>query len=858
MLRLLFALIIAFGWAAAQAEVITIVDESPINSPFQYWEDTGATATLAQVQALPEDQWQFEPSGNAAMGITTSAYWLRFSIRNDTARFVNLVTELGYSQLDDVSFFVFSGNEQVHEFQTGDTRPFYPREVDHPNMLMRFNLQPGQEKTLYIRAVTAGSMILPLQIWRENAFFAAASTEQKFHFFYYGSLTVILLINLAVFLTLREKLYLYYALAIFGYLLYFAAIKGFSFQIFYPHFPGLHARVLLISMPLLALFSILFCRELLKTKQHSPKLDKALLGMLCFEISFLFAAQLMSYQTAITWSAISALLFFSLLFVAGPITWMAGVRAGAFFTVAWTPLTVGVLATSGLALGVLPENMLTENAMQLGSGMEAFILTLALADRLYREREEKIRAQADTLFQEKARNEAHQRLTEAMTHDPVTGLPNRNRFERMVNRQLAEDPAGHYLVGVARITRLDEINRTLGLNRSERLLRRMAEQMSQLASNLASVQSCLDEQGREERVYQLSGDCFGVLVNANKVADRFDELNNTLRLLSKPVILDGLAIEPHPKFGASSYPSHGDNAALLIRNAHVGMEITPHGQLETGFYSKNHDIYSESRLTLMSDLREALQQNTTELYYQPKACLASGRIVGLEALIRWHHPERGAVSPAEFIPLAEETGVISQLTRWAVDRGAADLAHLLKNHPQLGVSINISARDLVSGELKGTIEQTLARHQVKADQLTLELTETAAMEDPALGLRALQTLADVGLRVSIDDFGSGYSSLSYLKRLPATELKLDQSLILDVDDSDSSKVIVQTAINMAHGLGYDVVAEGVENEETANLLKIMGCDKVQGYWLCRPLPLPELEAWLAEYHARFSSPCNTG
>lgn len=829
----------------ADTTPISLSSSSTIQTRFDVWEDPDGQATIGEVVRLSANQWQRVPSGSATFGITPSAFWLRFAVENQTTEPANLIAELAYSQLDDVVFYVPGGGDGFREVRTGDARPFYPRQVDHPNMLLRFDLQPGQLKTVYIRVETAGSMILPLKVWRESDFFGAASNEQKLHFFYYGSLTVIILINLAVFLTLREKLYLYYALAIAGYLLFFASIKGYSYQLLYPQFPGVHARVLLVSLPILALFSVLFCRALLKIPSHSPKLDIAIRAMIGFEIINFVAALTLSYNTAITLSAISALFFFSLLFVAGPITWAAGVRAGAFFTIAWTPLTIGVLATAGRALGFFPENFMTEHAMQIGSGLEAFVLTLALADRLYREREEKIRAQADSLRKEKARNEAQNRLNEALTHDPVTGLPNRNCFEHMVNEQLRSDPGGQYMVGVARITRLDEINRTLGLSRSDRLLQRLARQMTGLAEALPFLHRVRDSQGREELVYQLSSDSFGLLVNASNVHDDFEGLNNALRLLSEPVVLDNLAIELHPKFGAASYPLHGDNAALLIRNAHVGMEIAPHGPYETGFYSEEYDIYSESRLTLMSDLREALQEDRTELYYQPKACLASGTVIGLEALIRWYHPERGWVFPAEFIPLAEDTGVITQLTRWAIERGIRELSKLLPEYPDLTLSINISALDLTSGGLEGLIASVLQRYGVETKRLTLELTETAAMDDMDRGLVALKALADTGLGISIDDFGSGYSSLSYLRQLPAKELKLDRTLIEDIAISDSSRVIVETAVNMAHSLGYRVVAEGVESEQTAALLRQLGCDRIQGFWLCRPLPLGELMPWLA-------------
>lgn len=839
--------------AHAGPEPIEVTRDSPIPARFQFWEDPAGNAGIDRVRALADERWTQIGDGSTSFGITDSAHWLRFAVHNPSPENLNLIAELGYSQLDDVVFHVFSGNEPLRRLETGDARPFYPRDVDHPNMLLRLSLAPDERKTVYVRVQTAGSLILPLHLWREHTFFEAAADEQKLHFFYYGALTVIILMNLAVFLTLREKLYLFYALAISGYLLFFASIKGFSFQHFYPQAPGLHARALLVSMPLLALFSLLFCREFLRVKSHSPRLDKALIAMGVFEVFNLAAALLLSYNTAILISALSALVFFSLLLVAGPITWAAGVRAGAFFTLAWTPLTVGVFVTAGRSLGFLPVNFWTEYAMQIGSGLEAFILTLALADRLYREREQKIRAQAESLREAQARNEARDQLTEALTHDPVTGLPNRNRFEWMVDEQLKKNPGGRYMVGVARITRLDEINRTLGLTRSERLLERIAKQMEQLAAGLPIVQSMTDDQGREERVYQLSGDTFGMLVDADKAGGDFSALDRVLNTLAQPVPLDQLAIDLHPRYGAASYPEHGNSAALLIRNAHVGMEIAPHGQHETGVYSREYDIYSESRLTLMADLRESLKQNRTRIFYQPKADLASDRIIGVEALIRWQHPELGWINPAEFIALAEETGVISQLTEWMIQYATRDLAILRKQHPDLTLSLNISARDLSSKGLPEVFRSALARNNLEPQAITVELTETAAMEDPIEGLKALDALAGVGLKVSIDDFGSGYSSLSYLKQLPATELKLDRSLVHDVTTSDSADVIVATSIQMAKSLGYQVVGEGVEDTATAERLKAMGCDLLQGYWLCSPKPLGELQQWL-ETRAGMRSP----
>lgn len=845
-LRILFLLLAlsVFQSVHADASPISVVSGAPIESHFQYWEDTGADATLQDVRARPESAWQTRPTGKATFGITDSAYWLRVEVHNQTDRDQLLIAELAYSQLDDVVFHELSGGTLLREFRTGDTRPFYPRDVDHPSMLFRFQVAPDNLKTLYIRVATQGTMVVPLQIWHQSDFYEAAANEQKLHFFYYGSLAVIILINLAVFLTLRERLYLYYALAISGYFLFFAAVRGYTLQHIYPESPFLHAHVLMLSIPFLAMFSLLFCMEFLKVRSHSPRLYRALQAMLAFEILYFLSAPLLSYDTGIRVAAISAFGFFSLLLVAGPVTWAAGVRAGIFFTIAWTPLTVGVSATAGRALGLLPENFFTEYAMQIGSGLEAFILTLALADRLYREREQKIQAQADILQQQKARSDAQTRLNEALTHDPVTGLPNRNRFEWMVDEQFRQHPNGRFMVGVTRITQLEEINRTLGLDRSERLLKAMAEQMIKLAAELPMVHSTVNSEGREELVYQLSGDSFGLLVDIGKTGDDFKSLDNALKQLAEPVLLDNIAIEPNPRFGAASFPEHGKKAALLIRNAHVGMEMAPHGPHQTGLYSRKNDIYDESRLTLMSDLREALHNNQTQLYYQPKTSLATGKVVGVEALIRWHHPERGWVPPIDFVPMAEKTGVIKHLTRWVVDQAMNDLKALHEIDPELTISVNISARDLSSPELIGLFETRIKRYQLKAEQVIIELTETAAMDDPHRGLKALNELTAIGLKLSIDDFGAGYSSLSYLKKLPASEIKLDRTLLQDIESSDSARMIVETAISMGQGLGYRVVAEGIETEKSAHLLESLGAEMLQGYWICPPKSLEDLKAWL--------------
>ncbi len=812
---------------------------------FDYFEDADKSKNLDSIVNLIDEKWITVEEGDASFGFSTSQFWLRLNIKNAESKTNNMVFEIGYPLLDDVTFYVIDQTGATSSSDTGDTKSFYPRDVDHPNMLIRFQLQAGESVDVYARVQTKGSMLLPIRLWQENDFFEFAAKEQKFHFFYYGFLTVIMLINLAIFFTLREKLYLYYSLATSGYILFFITSRGYAQQLFFSDFPALNSQLFLSSMPFLALFSLLFAREFLQTKQFNPKMDLAIRGMIYFEYVNLVASVVLDYNTAVQLSAVSALVLFVVLFVAGPVSWLSKRRAGFFFTIAWLPLTLGFAATAGRTSGILSNNFFTEYAMQLGSGLEALILTLALDDRLYREREQKILAQATSIKKEQQRLSIQNQLTEAMIRDPITNLANRNRFEWLADNMFCEHPSKGFVICVARITRINEITRTLGLSSAERILCTIAGRMNPAIGKMPGVITTQHSHGSLDSTFQLTNDTFGILIEQSSFESNLALYQSSIQKLLLPIEMDLLSIELGPLVGCAVYPADGDEAAQLIRNALVAMESSQYAADKIVYYDKALDIYNEGRLTLMSDLKMALKNDEPELHYQPKVNLQDNSIVGLEALIRWKHSGQGIVSPADFVPLAEQTGLIKEMTLWVIERAAKDLKWLRSVDYEGNVSINISAKDLLSGELKNQIAAILQKHQVDPSKIFLELTETAAMDEPEAGLIALKELTSLGLKISIDDFGAGYSSLSYLKKLPASEIKLDRSMILDVTVSESSRFIVKALIDMAHGLGYRVVAEGVEDAETYELMKQLGCDDLQGFWLCKPKSLMDIWAWLS-------------
>jgi len=251
---------------------------------------------------------------------------------------------------------------------------------------------------------------------------------------------------------------------------------------------------------------------------------------------------------------------------------------------------------------------------------------------------------------------------------------------------------------------------------------------------------------------------------------------------------------------------------------------------------------------LMGELQEAIEQNELRLHFQPQINVSTGRVVGAEALVRWSHPVYGNIPPMEFIPHAEQTGLIKPLTFWVLDHALYAAQKLFaENEPPLAMSINISAANLHEANLVKSIQMLLTKHQVEPACLKIEITETAMMLDPENALKVLTCLHDTGVKIAVDDYGTGQSSLNYIKKLPANEIKIDRSFITDMSQNTDDEVIVSTTINMCHNLGYSVVAEGIEDAQTLQKLKSLNCDVTQGYYHCVPLAFEEFEAWLSAY-----------
>lgn len=424
--------------------------------------------------------------------------------------------------------------------------------------------------------------------------------------------------------------------------------------------------------------------------------------------------------------------------------------------------------------------------------------------------------------------------------DALTDLPNREQFRTDLRKAIGHNAASGTPCAVLLMDmdRFKHVNDVLGHRFGDRLLRAVAGRLREEAFD-----------DRRAVLARLSGDEFAVLLTnadtnvATPVAQRIH------RVLERPFVLDDHTVDLSAGIGVTVCPEHGTDADQLLARAEVAMYVAKERQAGTVIYHAGLDTSSEESLTLLSELRQAVEHDQLRLFLQPKVCLRSGQVIGAEALVRWEHPTRGMVPPMRFIPFAEQTGFIRALTMWMLGEVAAMARRLADQGLRLKIAVNLSTRDLMDQELPVKIEALLQRQQVDPTLIVLEITESAIMDDPQRALQTLNRLHGLGLKLSIDDFGTGYSSLAYLKRLPVDELKIDRSFVMNMETDLQDAKIVHSTVELAHNLGLSVVAEGVEAAKHWKLLAKLGCDEAQGYFIAKPMPAPDFMPWLSQWHA---------
>lgn len=496
------------------------------------------------------------------------------------------------------------------------------------------------------------------------------------------------------------------------------------------------------------------------------------------------------------------------------------------FIMGFSTILFFLVSISAVRRITLPLRMLSDNARLFGKGDYSQTIVFDRHDEIG-----DLARAFDIMRKDISLRE--EEISRLAYRDPLTDLPNRDYFRRLLQEEIERAKDGYRPVCLLMLDldRFKHVNDILGHTFGDAILKQV------------SIRICAVSTPQAGRVARLGGDEFAILLTKNTL----EEARRLAFLISKsfeePLLIEDQYVDLGAGIGIAVFPAHGLDAATLLSHAELAMYAAKATGSDFIVYDASFDNGSQKNLSLLSELRQAIEKNQFRLFVQPKVKMSTGEINGCEMLIRWDHPQNGLVSPDFFIPYAEKTGFIRILTQWVLEQSVI-LASKMKDSPTHGrISVNLSARDLLDRTLLDRFSALLRKYDVNANAFCLEITESSIMDDPIKSLITLEALHAMGAELSIDDFGTGYSSLAYLKRLPVDELKIDQSFVKNMSWDRDDAMIVQSTIDLGHNMGLRVVAEGIETEQTLELLKLMGCDHGQGFFISKPMPIKDFFLW---------------
>ena len=427
-----------------------------------------------------------------------------------------------------------------------------------------------------------------------------------------------------------------------------------------------------------------------------------------------------------------------------------------------------------------------------------------------------------------------QELEYHVLHDRLTGLANRellnDRLEQSIHN--AHQERSSFSILTMDLDRFKEVNDTLGHAVGDKLLQQVAQRLSTLLREV-------------DVVVRLGGDEFSILLTTAQEKNAEAIANKIINDFHNVFVVDGTPLYIGISIGIAAYPQHGNTSQILQQRADVAMYVAKRNKMGYAVYDPKFDEYSIGKLSLISDLRKAIEKNELFMEYQPVIDINTGEVISAEALLRWNHPNLGKIYPDKIIPVAEQTGLINPITYWIIDTTAKFHKRLQKNNIDIKIAINLSVYNLQDHNFVENVIDLYKKNNISASNFIMEITENVVMNNPQQSIDVLNRLDALGVEIAVDDFGTGYSSLSYLKLLPLSKLKIDKSFIMDMIESNDDAVIVRSTIDLAHNLGMQVIAEGIEEREMLELLTILGCDLGQGYFISRPISDNSFEKWIS-------------
>jgi len=770
-------------------------------------------------------------------GFTQSAYWMQFEIDWEKSILQDdLILVINAPTVDEVGLFIQDDSGAITSKISGYRKPQSSRDIYHHNYI--FEIKPELGSRFLIRAKTNTSLVMPLELWKSKNFFEKNNIDVIVIGSYFGMLLVMFFYNFFIFISTRDKSYLFYILFIISYGTLQFTLDGFLGLWIWGESTVFRGYDMVIAPSLSGVLSLLFSANFLQTKEKLPRLHRMMMGtvflyLICAIISVVSNGRTIYLLVYISlWTT-------SLLLLAGVLAVKSRQSGAKYFMFAWLFLIFGTTFYLLSILGLFSSMAVLVYSMKLGSSIEIVLLSLGLADRINQERRHRERLQIE-------KHEMESRAQMLASVDTRTGMPNRAQLQQQIDRYTSQKKV--FSLVLMKVMGFKKINNTLGHENGDELLKLMALKIDSVFSDgsVSTYSVGNNAEGLPSKVAVVDSLTFAAILQVND-----DVLLNTLAIdlrdkVSGTIEFKDVVLDLEVLMGITRSDLQSKNSERIVHEAQVGMAAASKFEKRIGVYSPLIDPYSEEQLSLMGHLRNAVEMESLDLYCQPQMKLDDMSLIGFESLLRWKDANGQFVSPSSFIPLAESCGVIRPLTRWVIRQSILRLSELQKQIEHVQVSINLSVSNLREDDLVVFVKEKIQEFSIEPNRIKFEITESSMIENEDMALNRLLQLRRLGCQISIDDYGSGYASLGYLKQLPISEVKIDRSFIMGLAESTDDQVIVKATINMCHELGLKVVAEGVETPQVLKLLKTFGCDAAQGYLLGRPAPFSaqEVEAWI--------------
>jgi EAL domain-containing protein (putative c-di-GMP-specific phosphodiesterase class I)/GGDEF domain-containing protein len=797
-------------------------DSSSVRSEFSYYVDHKNNLDIQTLINSKESKSVFIPSlaNDIPYDLGHQSYWVKVNVTNNSTETQNLVLHADNSMLE--FFDVYKVN---HILKVAPLITQQKSTIKQDTLLdvfphIGFDLHKKSTIQLIVHVKSNGPPNVPLNIYNKDNFEKRIDYAQIVYGIFIGMILLMAAYNFVLYFAIKDKVYLVYIGYLLSSFIVLAGLTGYGYLIFSKQIQYIIHEYLLFINFLLVLFLLLFSLYFLRYDQVKNLTYK--IGITSSITLILIATYSLSLnqitQTKLFFSIQPAFYLFSMFIIFSRLS--KDFSWARFYFISWIPFLAGAAIQPLVLLNYVDSTFLTRNAFLFAIMIEVTFMAFALAERMRRNDQDRLHG---------------------ISYHDLNDLPRKSMLESSMN-ELKISGQNNFTLLIIKPEHIEQISLYIDDKANAALFKRLSQRLSSLFIHNDAIVSLSP---KKEKICFLENNCLAIIVKKNKNQQELSILVKSIQqLISETFQINELKLPLSAVIGAANYPEHGDANYLLINHALIAASDAQLLYGRWAYYQSEKSDQTSHLLKLAADLKEAIEQDTLEIYHQPQIDLKTLRVCSSECLIRWNHKSEGFISPVVFIPLAEDLGLINQLTLWVIKRSLIQHKQILINNNHM-VSINISGKDIAYEHFFNNALTIIEESEIPAEKIILELTESASISHNQQSLDLIQKLSDLGFTISIDDFGTGYSSMAQVSHLPFQELKVDRQFVENVNDDKKRKTIAEATVKMAKGLGLEVVAEGINSQEDEDTLRSFGCDIGQGYYYAKPMPIEDYLDWLA-------------